>query len=123
MNSRSWSSRVWLWAAVCALLLKSAMPMLATGAARGQSVPVADICSVYGVAQQPISGEEPTRQHAGDHCALTGLGALALLADLPPLHRPDQPVSYLKSATTCRSDRDACASWVAQLQHGPPAIA
>lgn len=84
MSAKSWSSRVALWAAVCALLLKAAAPMLASAASGVRGVGVADICTVYGVAvAAPAShddergpqgsGSNESGFHSGDHCALTAL--------------------------------------------------
>ena len=140
MSRRSWSSRIALWAAICALLLKAAMPVLATGAAKAHNVPVADICSVYGVALRPVSdagpdqytdhrdhedrGSHPGDQHASDHCVLTALGALAPHAGTPPrLWSSNEPDVYQPSGTTCSPTHDACAVWAARMQHGPPAFA
>jgi hypothetical protein len=45
----SLSSRIAVWGAVAALLLKSAVPLLASAAAGLQGKGVAQICSIYGV--------------------------------------------------------------------------
>jgi predicted lipid-binding transport protein (Tim44 family) len=60
-------SRFLLWVAVCALLLKSAMPMLASTAAYAQGKPVAEICAVYGVAPPAAATPDPSQRaaHAG----------------------------------------------------------
>src|SRR5207245_4398580 len=96
MSRRTWSSRLALWAAVCALVLKTAMPMFAAGAAQMRGVPVAEVCTVYGVAPPGVSPGEHAHHHHGehagdhdhsshaaaahssDHCALTALAALAV---------------------------------------------
>jgi hypothetical protein len=133
MNRRSWTSRIALWAAVCALLLKAAMPVLATGAAKARDVAVADICSVYGVvALQPVShpqgsdgqGSPDGTQHALDHCALTGLATLAFFGDAEPPQLPaDEAAAAPQIGVPCPAARDDCAAWAAQLHHGPPAFA
>ena len=142
MSRRSWLSRFALWAAVGALLLKAAVPLLAAGAAQMRGVPVAEVCTVYGVALPAAShkphahhaqhhaehsghedrGSHSDESHSGDHCALTALAALAL---------PDIATTTVAQAATAVADRppapwtalhDACALWVARLKHGPPAL-
>jgi hypothetical protein len=132
MTRRTWTSRIALWAAVCVLVLKAAMPVLATGAAKVRDVPVAEICSVYGVVLHVASdGQGGDRQgshrgdaHAPDHCALTGLATLAFFgAGEPPVLPPAGAAAGIRSAVACPAARDDCAAWAAQLHHGPPALA
>jgi len=139
MSRRSWSSRFALWAAVCALLLKAAVPTLAAGAAQMRGVPVAEVCTVYGVALPGSSPDEHAHHahhhehpgdedhsshsaaaHVGDHCSLSALAALAL-QDAPefalaPAHGAHTDVLPERSIVF----RDASAAWAARLQHGPP---
>ena len=49
-NRSRFTSRLTLWAFAAALALKSAVPMLATGAASLQGKAVAEICDVYGLS-------------------------------------------------------------------------
>jgi hypothetical protein len=107
MSPRSWSSRFALWLAACALLLKAAVPLLASAAAAQQGLSVAEVCSVYGVAlpsqqrghdehaghglgqghahaHHHHGGHNPDEHrshtlaaHSGDHCALTALASFA----------------------------------------------
>ncbi|HJV60492.1 MAG TPA: DUF2946 family protein [Albitalea sp.] len=130
MHALSRSSRMALWAAACALLLKAAVPMLASAAARLQQQPVGEVCSVYGVVAQAPRPAGDLRVpspgwavHSGDHCAL---GALALgvppqTAALAALMAPEAAAA----PPAARSDRlpDACARWVGWVQHGPPSRA
>ncbi|HEX6707961.1 MAG TPA: DUF2946 family protein [Albitalea sp.] len=142
MSPRSWSSRFALWLAACALLLKAAVPLLASAAAAHQGRSVAEVCSVYGVAlpsrQDPHAGHhhhaghgsgDEHRSHAlaahgSDHCALSALASFAppdaLPAALPqPLRLPaPRPLADRLSLAA-----DDCAAWVAQLHHGPPRLA
>jgi hypothetical protein len=141
MSRSSWSSRVALWAAVCALLLKGAVPMFAAAAAGIRGVPVAEVCTVYGVAlpktphgghehhhaqqgqEHPGHGEHGSHspaEHTGDHCALTALAALAV-PDAPALGVPSPHIA-VSDAASARSInvRDASAAWAARLKHGPP---
>ena len=142
MSAKPWTSRVALWAAVCVLLLKAAVPMLASAAAALQGVSVAEVCTVYGVAipdphaaHGAHAGEHAHHHHgqghdhsghalaahAGDHCALTALAALAApdapVTDVPA---PAPAVLHVAQAVCQRSAPDDCALWAARLKHGPP---
>jgi hypothetical protein len=142
MSRRSLTSRLALWAAICALALKAAVPLFAVAAAQAQGVAVAELCSVYGVAL-PVSSATAQAHahhhgghaghddhgphspaHAGDHCALTALATMAV-PDVAPLRAPSPAASICKHATTSASAtiRDACAAWAARLEHGPPSLA
>ena len=143
MHCRSWSSRLALWAAVCALLLKAAVPMFAAGAAQMRGVSVAEVCTVYGVALPGAShhehaghahqhaehsghdghGSHSAAAHKGGACALTALAALAVpdttaLAAVPAHSSVSGVPSESRTAF-----RDACATWVARLKQGPPGVA
>ena len=150
MSRHSWSSRLALWAAVCALVLKAAVPMFAAGAANLRGVPVAEVCTVYGVALPNASlsahahhehhdhahhGEHAghadhedhsghaAAAHSGDHCALTALAALSV-PDLatPAIAAPHQATpDFIPERRIAL--RDADAAWAARLRHGPPALA
>ncbi len=144
MTRRAWPTSFALWAAVGALLLKSAVPLLAAGAAQMRGVTVADVCPLYGVAMPGAAGSghaghahhhpapaghdehgsHSTDAHTGDHCALTALAALAL-PDLaaPGVTPAPSAAPERRSGATCAARRDACATWAAQLEHGPPARA
>jgi hypothetical protein len=145
MSVRSRSTRFVLWAAMCALLLKAAVPMLASAAAAAQGKSVAQVCAVYGVAlpdphahhhahdhaQHPGHGQHDghdpgshTLAHHGDHCALSALAGLAtpgssqLVLPLPPAQAsPDTPPNVTALAP------DPHARWAARLKHAPPALA
>ena len=128
MNSRKPSSRWALWAFAVALLLKAAMPLLATASAELQGKTLVEVCTVYGVSLVPLNGQggapapEPMVQHGGEHCALTALTALVapelpLRAGAPPGGHPPGLLAPRSSSTP-----DACATWVARLKHGPPKV-
>ena len=130
MNLRKPSSRWALWAFAVALLLKAAMPLLATASAELQGKTLVEVCTVYGVSlvQLDTPGQEqpapkPMAQHGGEHCALTALAALALpeppaLVPAPaPLREASAPRAHPSSQAP-----DACATWVARLKHGPPVL-
>jgi hypothetical protein len=62
--------RIWLMVATAALVLKSAVPLLAAVAAHAQGKAVADICEIYGVRTIALSsaGSAGHADHA-DHAA------------------------------------------------------
>lgn len=138
--------------AVFVLLLKAAVPLLASVAAQAQGKGVAEICDVYGVSlpsQQAHAGHaehmhpaghasdaghaghaghgEPgsDSRHRGDHCVLTALSALVTPASLEgaDLAVAKGSLAYTHSASD-RPDRtpDASARWAVLLKHGPPSF-
>lgn len=128
--SRHLSSRWALWAFAAALLLKSAMPFLASASAQLQGKALVEVCTAYGVELAPStrdSHELPTDRapgHGSEHCALTALSALATAE--PPVVAP-MPLAaghvISLRAHPSSSAPDACAAWVARLKHGPPPLA
>jgi hypothetical protein len=144
MRNRPSASHWALWAAALALLLKSAVPVLAATAAHLRGVPVAALCDVYGVAL-PSAGhaghhhhhehgaaraEHPTdgdgaphagQRHGSDHCALTSLAAMAAASVIALPAVFDVGAAAHDARSGPRPDvRDACAAWAARLQHAPP---
>ena len=130
MHRRKPMSRWALWVFAAALLLKSAMPWLASASADLQGKTLVEVCTVYGVSMVPLDGtsQHPDRghvsDHGGEHCALTALGAFAAdepawPASLPVVVRQAGP----PPAGASSQAPDACATWVARLKHGPPAAA
>ena len=130
MNFRKPSSRWALWAFAAALLLKSAMPWLASASAQMQGKTLVEVCTVYGVSLVAPNGKggEPMPDHPSDHgsehCALTALTAFSTVE--PPTFAPAKVEP--REAVAPRAHRssqapDACATWVARLKHGPPAFA
>ena len=129
MNLRKPSSRWALWAFALALLLKAAMPLLATASAELQGKTLVEVCTVYGVSLVPLesSGQqpapEPMAQHGGEHCVLTALAALA--APEPPMlgvaEAPQREAAAPRAHPSSQAP-DACATWVARLKHGPPTL-
>lgn len=130
MNFRKPTSRWALWAFASALLLKSAMPWLASASAELRGVALVEVCSVYGIALVPSSAgsSAPASEHPADHldaqCMLTALAAFAgvepqLPASVPMLPRGVSHVGLPESAPA----HDACAVWAARHQHGPPLLA
>lgn len=148
MSAKSWSSRGALWVAVFALLLKSAVPMFAARAASLQGVPVAQICTVYGVALPEAgtldhhAGHEHGAHsahaghaahgdhhdhsshergaHAGEHCALTALVAFASY-DPEPLSLPaPQAVHGIEPAQA--STWTPRVAWTSAQPRAPPSV-
>jgi len=133
-------SRFALWAAVCALLLRAAVPIIAAGAAQLRGVPMAEICTVYGVAMPlaspaihaghgpaldddsgpPAQGSEAAAAHSADHCALTALAALSVPGAEAPVLTAEQGVTARLPRERGAEYLDRCAIWVSRLQHGPP---
>lgn len=126
MRSHRFTTRCTTWVFALALLLKAAVPMLAATAAQWQGKALAEVCTVYGVAtvttdsDERFPGHESGAAHATDHCALSGWVALStptLPAAALPGHEATEPVLRPAAST---EQLDACAAWVAQIQHGPP---
>ena len=130
VNRRQPSSRWALWVFAVALLLKAAMPLLATASAHAQGKTLVEVCTVYGVALLPLSGQggEPATGHLARHgaeaCALTALVALAS-AEFPALGIVPAPAGQAAEVQAHAPPPmcDACAAWAARLQHGPPGVA
>jgi hypothetical protein len=127
---RHTSSRWALWLFAAALLLKAAMPMLASASAHAQGKAVVEVCTVYGVSLVALDGQDPAPasdhlvDHGAQHCAL---GALAALIEPPAdaaiaLPSP-QPAESTRFGQPQRLAPDASAAWIARLKHGPPATA
>ncbi|HET7791958.1 MAG TPA: DUF2946 family protein [Rhizobacter sp.] len=126
MSRRPWSSQLALWAAVFALLLKAAVPLLASASAQAQGKALVEVCTVYGVATVALDDDGPQPEHAvthaGDHCALNALAALAVPEVAKPVAFMSLPATAPPRAQPSQQAPDACATWVARLKHGPPAF-
>ena len=130
MNFRRPTSRWALWAFVAALLLKSAMPWLASTSAEWQGKTLVEVCTVYGVSMVPAGDDghgpapDSAVHHGGEHCALNALTALASADPPSPVAAPVRLRALPAArAPTGSPGPDACATWVARLKHGPPASA
>ena len=130
MTFRLPTSRWAAWAFALALLLKAAVPMLASASAQMQGKALAEVCTVYGVATVALEGQQNApagdhgAAHGADHCTLTGLMALAAPEPQPAaLPLPAQRVHSVRLVHRAPPAPDACATWVARLKHGPPATA
>ena len=112
-----------------ALLLKAAVPLLAGTAAQVQGKALVQVCTVYGVATVALDGQglqhspEQAAIHDGDHCALTGLMAWAGPEPQPPALPEMQRRGARERSHAPVQAPDACATWVARLKQGPPALA
>ncbi len=118
------------WVVAFALLLKSAMPMLASAAADAQGRTLVEVCTAYGVATVELDADghpmpagdshDGSSAHGGSHCVLSGLTAYAQ----PPAHAgiacPLCPPTQAPPAAFAPTPPDADATWVARLKHGPP---
>lgn len=121
----------WAWVAVAALLLKAAVPLLASTSAQWQGKALVEVCTGYGVATVALDPAGPG-SHApasaaaevhGDHCTLSSL--LGLAAPPAPAALPAAPPVTLEAGAAPHAPPacDACARWVAGLKHGPPRFA
>ena len=127
MKFRRVSSRWALWVFAAALLLKAAMPMLASASAHAQGKAVVEVCTVYGVSQVALDGQDPAPAsdhlvvHGDPHCGLSALTALieapADAATALPSPRPATGALPVQARPLVP---DASAAWVARLKHGPP---
>jgi len=124
---RQTSSRWALWLFAAALLLKAAMPLLASASAHAQGKAVVEVCTVYGVSLVALDGQDPAPatdhlvDHGAQHCSLS---ALTALIDPPgnaatPLPSP-LPADGAPPAQARPLAPDASTVWAARLKHGPP---
>lgn len=138
MHRRRFMSRWVLWAAICTLVLRAGMPLLATAAAHLRDVPVGEVCDVYGVALPSATvgvpsahvhhhhaghtghGSNPSSPHSDDRCALTGLGALAAPCAVVAVQASAHAGEMDVEPGICTSLHDACATWAARRKQGPP---
>lgn len=126
MFRKSSSSRCALWVFVAALLLKAAMPLLASASAQAQGRELVQVCTLYGVALMPLqtSGSEPSPDPAGAHAEHCALNVVSALAPLQPALRAFAPAlaraTERSIALAAPHAVDACAAWLAGLKRGPP---
>jgi hypothetical protein len=117
-----------LWLFAAALLLKAAMPMLATASAQLQGKALVEVCTVYGVATVALDSHSDTpaphqkADHEGAHCGLSGLMAWSHSSASTPLFFGVAATSPSPPTRQPSVAPDASATWVAQLHHGPPAL-
>lgn len=119
------------WLLALVVLLKAAVPLLASAAASMHGVALVEVCTVYGVRMQslpqahdePADGQPPAKalEHR-EHCALSPLlgHAIAAAPSLAPvlLHAPAR--AALPAAASTVTPSDAGRAWLAQRFHAPP---
>ncbi len=124
----------WLWCLAVLLVLKAAVPLLAAAAAVRQGVPLAQVCTVYGVRTAPVADtahaghalpDSPADHHAshgaGEHCALVSLAAGPLPGGVPAVHAHAPPQALVASAVTGAAlPADAARRWLSARLHAPP---
>lgn len=129
-----WShARIGFWVLGLLMLLKAAMPLLATLAAHARSLPLVEVCTVYGVRlvvsderspDHPAGPEAPVdaAAHVDKSCALTPLLASAALptaATLPHWPaRAQTPAAHPR--TPAGIPADASRRWLTARLHAPP---
>jgi hypothetical protein len=135
LQPRSRATRhAWLWCLAVLLVLKAAVPLLAAAAAVRQGVPLAQVCTVYGVRTVPVAatahaghalpdapGDHQASHGTGEHCALVSLAAGPLPDAVPAVqaHAPPQA----RVATTVMDSAlpaDAALRWLSARLHAPP---
>ncbi len=126
MSRRPLSTRFALWLFACALLLKAAVPLLASASAEAQGKALVEVCTVYGVKTIALGGEpapEHAATHAGDHCALSAVMALAAPHEAVAAGVAPRAPQVLPAPRAAPVASDASARWRARLKQGPPALA
>ena len=92
------ASRLTSWLFVAALLLKSAVPMLASAAAGLQGRATAEVCDVYGVDMSKLGARSPVtvveHAHHADHGHHSEADAAPASADRAPAHGPASRVAH-----------------------------
>lgn len=138
LQPRSRAARqAWLWGLAVLLLLKAAVPLLAAAAADRQGVPLAQVCTVYGVrtmaaanawqvnhANPDSPGETLPSHGSAEHCALASLAGGPLPDALPAVlaHAPPQaPRAVPQRAGPLPAD--AARRWLSARLHAPPVSA
>jgi hypothetical protein len=136
-----------LWLLALLVVLKAAVPLLASAAASLRDVATVEVCTVYGVqtvALEPAAADEmghhaDGHDMAGDgaaphtpaatlehreHCALSPALGKLLCATTPVaavlLHAPQLPRIALPPPPL--PPRDASLAWLARHTHAPPAL-
>jgi hypothetical protein len=86
------------WLLVAALLLKSAVPMLASAAAGLQGRATAEVCDVYGVDMSKLEARSvvtvAAHDHHAHHAQQAGADASTASADGAPAHGPASRVAH-----------------------------
>ncbi len=129
--------QAWLWCLAVLLVLKAAVPLLAAAAADRQGVPLAQVCTVYGVRTAALAatlqaghapsdspGDTLPSHGAGEHCALASLAGGPLPGAVPAVlaHAPPQ-APLATSGLAAPLPADAVQRWLSARLHAPPASA
>jgi len=128
MTSRHPASRWAAWAFALALLLKAAVPMLASVSAQVQGKTLVEVCTVYGVATVALDDSGEPKQlpadhagaHGSEHCALSAVLAFAAPEPAPVMAPAAAAPVHERPGSAGVPAADAQADWIAQLKHGPP---
>jgi hypothetical protein len=121
-----------LWMLAMLLVLKAAVPLLASASAMQRGVALAEVCSVYGVrvgmphehadAQSDAPAPKGSDHASGEHCTLTpvlGSGLLAASAIAAVLLRVPADVRTVQLVDVPPLP-DASRGWLADRAHAPP---
>ncbi len=120
-----------MWCLALVLLLKAAVPLLATAAAHSQGKTLVEVCTVYGVATvevdsgdtAPVPADHGTT-HGAEHCVLAAVLALNAAEPTPsPWPSVQQGQAPPARASASTASPDATTQWVARLKQGPPPAA
>jgi hypothetical protein len=125
MFRRSLPSRFAFWLFACALLLKAAVPLLASASAEAQGLALIEVCTVYGVKTVTLDGEpaqDHQGTHTGDHCALSAVMALDAPQPTALGRAPEPSLAAASPLGVVHAALDASAHWMARLHHGPPRL-
>jgi hypothetical protein len=128
--------RLLLWLAAAALVLRAAMPRLASASASWQGVPLAEVCSVYGVATRAVDaaharvssedrrdGSRTGSAHDPDRCALAGVAFLGVPPSVLDAGGFARAADGGRAMTAVAPTLvDAQAGWRARLLHAPPRL-
>lgn len=120
----------WFWALALLVLVKAAVPLLATVAAGARGVDLVEVCSIYGTrtvevtAQADEKSAPPATGHgiADGHCALSSvLGPTA-----PSVHAeslavvPKSEAARLHAPRAALDRADPVLRWLVGRLHAPP---
>ena len=123
--------RLFLLFAILLLVARAGMPLLAVAAAGERAVPVAEICTVYGIAKAAADAATPgdASSHGPRH-EVAGSGhacPLGALATLAPSNSANGSLAEAVRAGTApvsptvqSNGLDAAAQWSARMHHPPP---
>lgn len=122
----AFNSRFAVWLFACALLLKAAVPLLASASAEAQGKALVEVCTVYGVKTVALDGEpaqDHAATHAADHCALSAVVALGAPVPMASVAVAPATTPFTLRPAATAPPVDASARWLTQRYHAPPAIA